>query len=90
MKEIEKLREQVLGSIPTIKHRVFKDNLFLTYCDEVWMNDNHVNVPKRQKVTFEELDRPNLMCILSNHNPSWKDVTQKRLDMKLLKDLGVF
>lgn len=89
MREIEKLRKQVLDSIPTIKHKLFNDNLFMIYSDEIWMEDSFHYKPNRIKVSFDELDRPNLMCILSNHNPLWRDLTQKKLDIKHLKNIGI-
>lgn len=90
MMEIENLKNELLKSIPTSKHKLFMDNLYFDYCDEVWNKDDYEYIPKREKITFQQLDRANIFCILNNHNPSWRDLTKKKIDIKHLREIGVF
>ena len=81
---LEQLKNEMMDSIPKVKHKLFLDNLFYIYKKP----ETH-NSMVRDKISIEDLDRPNLMCIIDGHIPHWKNLEQKRLDFELLKELRI-
>jgi hypothetical protein len=89
MRVLKEIRNKALSSVPSIKHKNLMDNLYVDYMELIWQKDILIEIPKRNKVEFNDLDISNLMCLIDRHKPNYSDKTRRVLDIKLLKELDL-
>jgi len=71
----EVIRDNKKIIIPTEMFKDFQENLFVSYGD------------REEQITIEDLSYVDFNLIFYKHIPHYSDLTQRKLDMKLLKSV---